>query len=114
MATPKRSKLELEAADALANSVEDVTDIAARVAGHSATLDDEEAIRMDRETKIELYVKEHGVPRPIAIIMADTGYSKGTANRIFNDTAKRERAKREAAQVSGQARGAKQPAGATA
>jgi hypothetical protein len=114
MATPKRSKLELEATETLANSVEDVTDIAARVAGHSTTADDEEAIRMDRETKIELFVKEHGVPKAIAIIMADTGYSKGTCNRIYNDTQKRDRAKREAAQASVQARGAKQSAAATA
>lgn len=106
--TPTRSKLELDA-EALADAVTDETSIEARAAGHSLSADDKEELAAARAEKIDLIVKEHGVPRPIAVIIADTGYSKGTANRIYNDTQRRERAKREAAQVSAKAKGATQP-----
>lgn len=105
MATPKRSPLE---ESPLVGAVEDITDAAARAAGHVATKEDLAQLAAERDEKIALIVREHQVPKPIAIIMADTGYSKGTANRIYNDAAKRERAKREAAHAGRQAAPAKQ------
>lgn len=107
MPTPKRSALD-EAP--LANMVEDVTEPSARLAGGVATDADKEALALERSQKIELLMKEHGVPKPIAEIIADTGYSKGTANRIYNDTQKRLRAEREAKA----SKGAKATASATA
>lgn len=107
MATPKRSTLE---ESPLANMVEDVTSPEARAAGGVETASDREALALERQTKIDLIMKEHAVPKAIAIIIADTGYSKGTAFRIFNDTQKRERAEREAKS----SKGAKATASATA
>jgi len=90
MATPKRSALEL------ADQVEDVTDISARQAGHSLLESDEQALAQERDAKIELLMREHLVPRPVAVVMADMGYSKGTANRIVLDGMKRAQRQREA------------------
>lgn len=111
MATGKRSALEL---DALADAVVDETEVAARVAGGVESEDDVASLAVERLRKIELIAREHQVPKAIATIMADTGYSKGTANRIYNDTQKRERQAREAAQAAKQAKSAKQPPSANA
>jgi hypothetical protein len=109
MATAKRSRL-----DELADTVEDVTDIAARQAGHSLTDMDAEALAREREAKIDLIMRERQVPRPVAVIMADRGYSKGTATRIILDEAKRKAREREAAHAAAQARSAKQPSAVAA
>lgn len=93
MATPRKSRLD----ESLADRVTDETDAAARIAGHSATAEDHAEARAARDEKIALYVKEHQVPKAVAEIMADLGYSKGTANRILLDRAKAAARKREAA-----------------
>lgn len=110
MATQKRSALD----ESLVNMVEDVTSKEARIAGGVATDADLAEMQIEREEKIALTIRERQVPRPIAIIMVDTGYSKGTANRIYADNQKRERLAREAAQATQQAKSAKQPASASA
>lgn len=108
--TAHRSKLELDPnIAALADAVSDETSIEARAAGHSLSADDVDELALAREEKIALIIKEHQVPKAIAIIMCDTGYSKGTANRIFNDRCKRERIAREAAASAQQAKSARQP-----
>ena len=85
----------VKAVGVVADMVEDVTDRSARIAGHSLLEDDEAAIAQEREVLIETLIRERQVPRPIAVIMADKGYSKGTAFRIFNDAARRKQADRE-------------------
>jgi hypothetical protein len=104
MATAKRSPLE-EAPELstagldLADMVMDETDVHARIAGGTATEEDHAVIAQLRKERVGNIMREHQVPRPIAEIIADTGYSKGTANRIYNDRCKRERIAREAAQA---------------
>lgn len=71
-ATPRRSPLEESAH--LADMVEDVS-------GEEAA---DELVR-----SVDVIMKEKQVPRAIAELMAKTGYSKGTAYRIFNDNLRR-------------------------
>lgn len=80
-AKTKRSPLELE--PALLAQVEDVSDYSAA----NPNPEDEEAVAFaaERDRLIEAYIKERGVPRNVAIIMVDKGYSKGTAHRIIAD-----------------------------
>lgn len=79
-ATPRRSSLD---ESPLVDMVEDIT-------GTDAT-----PSRAFREDDIAKIMKEREVPRAVAEIMVDKGYSKGTAFRIFNDEFKRKAAKRE-------------------
>ena len=104
MATPKRSPLD-EAP--LADLVEEVS-----VTRHpDAPVPDaeQEAAAADRLTRIELIMRERSVPRAIAVIMVDKGYSRGTAFRIWNDEQKRLTQAREAAHAAQLAKQAKQP-----
>jgi hypothetical protein len=119
MATAKRSPLE-EAPELstagldLADMVMDETDVHARIAGGTATEEDHAVIAQLRKERVGNIMREHQVPRPIAEIIADTGYSKGTANRIYNDRCKRERQAREAAQAAVKASGKAAKMAATA
>jgi hypothetical protein len=94
-----RSPLEL---DTLANQVTDETTREARLAGGSETDQDIEEARLERASKIDLMIKERQVPRNVAEIMVDKGYSKGTAHRIVLDAAKRVARAREAAAAAGE------------
>jgi hypothetical protein len=108
MATAKKSALDLES-QAAGIQVFDVTDAAARAAGGVETDEDRELLNAQREALISKTMTERQVGRSVAILMVDTGYSKGTCNRIIGDRLRAENRKREAAQAGAQARAAKQP-----
>lgn len=94
MATAKKSRLD-ELADA-------VTVEARPSAG--APIEDEE-VRLkaaERAEAIETAMRVSGVPKNVATIMVDRGYSKGTAYRIINDDFKRQTREREAAHAAAQ------------
>ena len=98
MATPKKSRL-----DELADQVT----VEARPSA-GAPIDplesEEQAKAAERDAHIEAVMREKGVPRPVAVIMVDKGYSKGTAFRIYNDDFKRKTREREAAHAAQQAK----------
>lgn len=82
MATPKKSRL-----DELADKI---TDTARHAAGSPELETDEaaQAAAIEREDKVKRLMLERGAPRPIAEIMADKGYGKGTSTRIWLDQQK--------------------------
>jgi hypothetical protein len=49
----------------------------------------------DRDERIGICMRYHSVNRQVAEIMIDTGYSKGTANRILADRRRAENRARE-------------------
>lgn len=100
--TAKRSRL-----DELADNVETVGVHRHPEAPTDAS--EEAAANAEREANIERTMRERQVPRAVALIMVDLGYSRGTAFRIFNDDFKRRTRAREAAHAAEQAAKAGQP-----
>ena len=107
MATPKKSRLD-ELADSVTIEARPSPGAPRHVLGERGHV----AVDEEREAKIDLCVRERQVPRAVAAIMVDTGYSKGTAFRIYNDAFKRQTRAREAAHAAEQA--SKKSAGASA
>jgi hypothetical protein len=97
MATAKKSKLD--------ELVDTVTIEARPHAGAPVHDEEAQAKAATRELNIETTMRVSGVPKAVAIIMVDRGYSKGTAYRIHNDEFKRQTRAREAAHAAQQAKG---------
>lgn len=57
----------------------------------------------DRDERIRVAMRYHSVNQQVAEIMIDTGYSKGTANRILADRRRAEGRARERAALAEQA-----------
>jgi hypothetical protein len=92
MATAKKSKL-----DELVDSVT----IETRPHDGAPVQDEEAQVKAtERLANIETTMRVSGVPKAVAIIMVDKGYSKGTAYRITNDDFKRQTKAREAAHAA--------------
>ena len=112
MAQAKRSPLEL--AELVEVSASPSKGAPRHDIPNAALETEEEAAAQERDAKIDAYVRIYQVPTAVAMIMVDTGYSKGTAFRIFNDDFKKKTREREAAHVAQQAKLAKQSKAATA
>jgi hypothetical protein len=94
MATPKKSSL-----DELADKVS----VEARPSAGAPVLESEEAANIARrDAQIEAMMRVKQVPRAVAVVMVDKGYSKGTAHRIVNDEFKRATRAREEAHAAAQ------------
>lgn len=107
MATPKKSALDLETQGA-GIQVFDVTSPEARAAGGVETDEDRAVLEAQREALIQKTMTERQVGRQCATLMIETGYSKGTCNRIIGDRLRAENRKREAAAAASQ-KPARQP-----